>query len=259
LSIAQRKKEMAYRTDGSSHHSGVLNEKQLVQILRENEAVRKSVYPECPPEPKVKHLGGTQHKADLKINEQGVSVKKKKELKNGSFDWVNSSAAYKRHKEHFPRFTNALHNPKGAIETVRENVKIATHGDLESFDNGALRNLLRTSVIEPNEKLILSVVDVENKKLYSCDFKDTLLYKYYKSNATLSLKKTNRVTTSRTLLFDGKDIGLRIRVVLNNGINALLGLSKSNKHSIPVIKFQQDKVVGFLDDVCAGGLRTTTL
>ena len=61
--------------------------------------------------------------------------------------------------------------------------------------------------------------------------------------------------TSRTILFgkgtDSIDIGLRLRITSNNGINAFLGLSKANKSSSVVLKLQQDNVAGLLESVGA--------
>ena len=39
---------------------------------------------------------------------------------------------------------------------------------------------------------------------------------------------------------------LRVRLVLNNGVNALVGSSLKNKTSVPCIKIQQDNVDFFL-------------
>ena len=49
------------------------------------------------------------------------------------------------------------------------------------------------------------------------------------------------------MLFREKDgvsinTNLRIRLVLNNGVNALIGQSTKNKSSMPCLKIQQDRV-----------------
>jgi hypothetical protein len=67
------------------------------------------------------------------------------------------------------------------------------------------------------------------------------------------LKSTGRAKTSR-MVFRRKDgvevnTNLRIRLVLNNGVNALLGLSEKNKTSIPCLKIQQDRVDILLRDL----------
>jgi hypothetical protein len=55
------------------------------------------------------------------------------------------------------------------------------------------------------------------------------------------------LTQAKETMFktDGKNtynVGLRLRVTSNNGINAFLGLSKANKSSQVVVKLQQDDV-----------------
>ena len=42
---------------------------------------------------------------------------------------------------------------------------------------------------------------------------------------------------------------LRVRLVLNNGVGAFLGLSTKNKYSVPCIKIQQDGVDALLDGI----------
>jgi hypothetical protein len=58
--------------------------------------------------------------------------------------------------------------------------------------------------------------------------------------------KTSRAKTSRMIYRrkDGIEVNtdLRLRLVLNNGVGALVGQSEKNKCSIPCLKIQQDKV-----------------
>ena len=70
-----------FKTNGSTHHQGVSNEHATIDILNEF-----AVY-----DTKVKHRGGTKFKADAVAGEKGISIKHKAGLKNGSFDWVNTS------------------------------------------------------------------------------------------------------------------------------------------------------------------------
>ena len=95
-------------------------------------------------------------------------------------------------------------------------------------------------------------------KFFKCDIKDKKLKCYhessftelsaepYRATNTYSLKST-RAKSSRQITRNGIVTNLRLRIVLNNGVKALLGLSKSNKYSIPVIKVQQDKVNAVLE------------
>ena len=70
-----------FQTNGSTHHNGVSNEHATIDLLNEHQ-----VYPAT-----VTHLGGTKHKADAMAGDKGISIKHKAGLKNGSFDWVNTS------------------------------------------------------------------------------------------------------------------------------------------------------------------------
>ena len=72
------------------------------------------------------------------------------------------------------------------------------------------------------------------------------MFEHYQDKSIITLAGKGK--SSRKILFNGEDIGLRIRVVTNNGISALLGLSKKNKTSIPVVKIQQDKVHSLVEN-----------
>jgi hypothetical protein len=257
----KKESEMGFRTDGSSHKSGVHNEEKLVKKLRESYLLAKTVWPKCPPHYTVQHLGGTKNKADLVMNDKKVSVKKKEGIKTGSYDWINSSAQFKKHEPCFRHTACVLTMPTSDVEDMRARIKEATHRDLDSLDTHMLWELLRDSIIAPNKGIVMSLVDAKDDTIYNWDFEDTPLYAHYKKKSSITIKEPAKAPcTSRTLLFDGKDIGLRLRIALNNGVSALLGLSKSNKSSIPVIKFQQDKVDQLLKRVGEKGkLRTATL
>ena len=57
---------------------------------------------------------------------------------------------------------------------------------------------------------------------------------------------TDKISTSRKLVLRRGvytvDTGLSLRLTSNNGIKAMLGISKSNKTSVPVLKLQQDNI-----------------
>jgi hypothetical protein len=81
--------------------------------------------------------------------------------------------------------------------------------------------------------------------VYTYDFKDTPLANSIK-NHTPKFKWGRGKTSAKVVFQDDKgnilDHGIRIRLVSNNGIRAMMGKSKANKHSLPVIKIQQDRV-----------------
>ena len=88
---------MGYKTDGSSHNDGISNEENLIERLQSGAA--KQLYPSLSEDFKVIKRGGTKFKQDMEIVDGDerilVSAKKKTEISQGSFDWVNSSAAAK--------------------------------------------------------------------------------------------------------------------------------------------------------------------
>ena len=71
-----------FKTNGSTHHEGIANEHHCIALLNDRN------YFDCP----VTHLGGTKHKADAMAGSIPISIKRKKGLANGSFDWVNTSS-----------------------------------------------------------------------------------------------------------------------------------------------------------------------
>ena len=72
---------MGFQTNGSVHHEGVANEHDTIALLNASNLFTETVT----------HLGGTKHKADAMAGATPISIKHKAGLKNGSFDWVNTS------------------------------------------------------------------------------------------------------------------------------------------------------------------------
>ena len=72
---------MAFPSDGSTHYSGIKNERKTAEILTE-----KNIFG-C----NVETRGGTKFKEDMVAGEVKISAKDKKKLSTGSFDWINTS------------------------------------------------------------------------------------------------------------------------------------------------------------------------
>ena len=96
------------------------------------------------------------------------------------------------------------------------------------------------------------VNDQENSVLYQFDPKDHPASKLARECDSIELVSSKKAKSSRKVIFikDGVkyDYGIRLRVTSNNGINAFLGLSKSNKNSQIVLKLQQDAVHKLVKD-----------
>src|SRR6056300_1202982 len=87
---------MAYKTDGSSHTTGIKNEENLIERLQKT---ARTLYPQLSDDFEVVKRGGTKFKQDMEIVDGDttivISAKKKTDIKTGSFDCVNSSSATK--------------------------------------------------------------------------------------------------------------------------------------------------------------------
>ena len=94
---------------------------------------------------------------------------------------------------------------------------------------------------------LIMINDIKDKKLrcYRESAFTEISSEPYKSSNTYGLT-AKRARTSRQITRNGEVTNLRIRIVLNNGITALLGLSGANKNTYPVFKIQQDKVDALL-------------
>ena len=116
---------------------------------------------------------------------------------------------------------------------------------LNNMTSTELWNILEEIVIDPylNNNLMLLVDDVANNKKYCIDsIKDTKLYDHYLKRTPLRLISSRNAKSSRTIMFGQENLGLRIRVVSNNGIKALLGA----KNAVATVKVQQDNIPDFI-------------
>ena len=91
----------------------------------------------------------------------------------------------------------------------------------------------------------IMIRDFYSDSAWKFEFSDLPLYQSIK-NDTPYLEIGKGIESS-SILFkreDGTilDHNIRIRVVDNNGISALVGISKANKSSIACVKIQQDNV-----------------
>lgn len=255
---------MAYRTDGSSHKSGVKREVKLANDFQDNKVLAEAIVnTKLATDYVSQHIGGTKHKEDITITSNGathkISLKKKeKGICVGSFDWINSSTVtsseeFKEVRELYSKCRNSYFGKKDKVEYVRGLIKDQSNQILENMNSEQVWGILEKTVINPykNNNIMVLVDDIVNNKKYCIDsIKDTELYDHYLKRTPLRLANpSGNAKSSRVVMFDGKNIGLRIRLVPNNGISALLGIKKkssSNSNSNPTVKIQQDNVSGFI-------------
>jgi hypothetical protein len=247
---------MGFLTNGEVHHSGIKNEETLQEKLVNGMA--KKIYPNLSESFAVEGRGGTRNKEDVQIvdgkNTYNISAKHKAGIDAGSYDYVNSSSATRDIpvlEEVRTFLSNKRKMHKGCenkVKEVRDELKILTNNVMKKLTSIDIRNILLIHVNQKNKDMKMIITDSLTSENHVFDFADTAVYNHIQNHTPeLKWKSKKPNQTSATIVFiDGKgkehDCGLRLRVVTNNGINALLGLSKSNKNSSLTIKIQQDEI-----------------
>ena len=242
-----------YKTNGSTHYEGIANEHAVIELLNNRN------YYDSP----VTHLGGTKNKADAMAGDVPISIKRKKGLANGSFDWINTSNTdgiidRTVFTDYFKFIKYARENSVVPdIAEVRDWYSKCCQAALAKITPTQVTKFLQEQVCNKQEGFELVVADTETDTLYIIDHAATPLVKLlgygYTGHVVMGKGKS-----SAKIIFSapGKDIndigsvdiGLRIRCTSNNGIKAMLGLSKANKNSQTVVKIQQDRVQQFVKD-----------
>lgn len=244
---------MGFKTDGSVHFGGIANELETIATLN-----RLGIY-----DAEVEHRGGTTQKADAVAGDRGISIKRKQGTKVGSFDWVNTSKVPAAIDSKFDTFRAIVAELRKLTETERKAEVDELRADFNQTSASAFDTLQTADLLAflrdtfaKQAGYDIVVTDTKAGQLHHFQAEDHPILELLEDGWTPALKApTKDGQTSRTILFGKgdaiRDIGLRLRITSNNGINAFLGLSKSNKNSSVVLKLQQDNVAGLLESVGA--------
>lgn len=233
-----------FKTDGSPHRLGAKNEDQTIEILN-NMGIYDSL---------VEKRGGTKQKADAVAGDKKISIKRKKGVTNGSFDWFNSSKYNDVLSNQFTSFLSQvkvlrslpkdLINDEIFIDKVRAKFNEICNSVLNTLSSDQIISILQQGLVENNTDFDVVVNDTKTQTLYIFNADTHPATECINKKFTAMLEGNGQ--SSRKVVFnDGVntyDCGLRIRVTTNNGINAFLGLSKANKNSQVAIKLQQDNI-----------------
>ena len=250
---------MPFSIDGQSHANGIKNEKFVVDFFNKNPNNEISKFLESEYSTSIiscTHEGGTQQQMDASFQlsngtEIGVSIKNHK--KGGTIDWVNTTKGVsddlKKDILEFKEKNQDKPVPKkGGIRSELDDIMSSRLDDLSSEEISGLleknykkEEVTRYIIFNINQSKQLILLDKSNLDIY--------FNPIHKND--FILKSTSRAKTSRQIWIktpDGKEINtnLRLRLLLNNGISALLGQSKKNKSSCACFKIQQDKVDEFI-------------
>jgi len=243
-----------YSIDGSSHSTGVKNEKNLAERLRSGAA--KELYPLLSEDFKVIARGGTKYKQDMEIVDGDekilISAKKKEDVSKGSFDWVNSSSATKTIEplRVFAETVRMVGDTYFDKDAARLDVKAAGNKALRDLSPSEISDLLKDHVSKKNEDMRIIISEKSTGDSWEYKFVDSPLHNSIQ-NHTVSLRVASGATSAKIFFEDSQgntiDHGLRIRIVTNNGIGALIGQgSGANKSSTGVVKIQQDNISGLI-------------
>ena len=194
-------------------------------------------------------------KQDLEVVDSNktklISAKRKKSIYSGSFDYINTSRVINQDNFFVPikNLVSSLRLSDISVSAAREKFTEASHNTMKEMSGNMLRQILQEHVADKNKDMKVVVTDTSTKTDYAYDFKDTPLYNAIRHYTPVF--KWGRGKTSAKIVFNDSegnehDLGLRGRLVLNNGVTALLGKSNANKSSQVVFKVQQDKVAEML-------------
>lgn len=260
---------MAFPSDGRNHISAINNENNTTKFLTENARNIFSIKGAFT----VEHKGGTTNKADnVIITDQGIisiSDKEKKKGLSGSFDYTNSSAAIKElinakspAVKEIRKILNSvkedrlldLNKRKKLVDSYRKRVMDACYHTLINLTETDLLNLIKSYMIDPNHEMHILITDGAKGDRYLFHFDDHPVNRLIRNGYKPSIKIKPGSSSGRIIFTKNQtvyDIGIRVRIHTNNGVNALLGTGNSNSNSSFVLKFQQDDIPSLLKDAKA--------
>lgn len=225
---------MAYSIDGSVHTGGLSNERRVINFLNSI-----NYYPE-----EIKPLGGTQHKADAIAGTKGISIKRKKNASQGSFDYLNTSQLPDVIAPFFTdvlaeaaaiRLDPSIEARLSAVASIRARVANACSQALDALTPQLVTEFLTDALVTRYQPIdLMAVTDANKLNLYSPSDNPVV----QALSAGQEFRISGKAKGSRRV----ESTNLRIRITTNNGIGALLGVSKANKNSTISLKLQQDRV-----------------
>ena len=205
------------------------------------------------------HRGGTQTKTDavcICSDNTNITISLKNH-KTGTFDWLNSTSAIDR--ETYTAINTELIKIKydfvlhgGPVDAVRPLVAAICRDTLIRTTHDQIRTLLRSIYDKYSDVTVIH--DVGKKQLVG--FWKTELTELQTFNGhTYFLKPGNKPTATSIAIWRRNNdtmvetnTDLLLRLVLNNGVTALLGIG-NNRTSVPCYKIQQQKVRQFINNL----------
>jgi hypothetical protein len=250
---------MGYNITGESHSGGIDNEHSFVAMSNATNEIGLHYKSKYGVNVRIEHRGGTRTVDDAQIIVQTTGEKKAgisiKRHKAGTFDWLNTTHLYEKEVVTtqvgaFRERYRGISSEEFAEKEKELRAECAGFFDrhLDTITSEFLTSLLSTIYADYSDEV--AIVDVTKGKTiaYSKEnnFKEMVGYPDWTYYLKRGRGKNSAVIWRRR---DGEDVStsIRVRVVLNNGITALLGLSKSNKNSFICLKVQQENMRKYID------------
>ena len=259
---------MPYRNDGSSHTDGLANEVGTVDYLNANSNCninnRLRGHEEASLE--WEKRGGTQQKADaVCMHSDGhldsISIKNHKN-KTSTFDLENTSmvnSLFPTIKREIGEYKTKYTGATIVTQAMRAESNTIFSSALDNCSSEHLKahmervyekSMACPYIIVRNEpKRQLQMIQTENLRPLLLLGEGAMFFlKKGRGKTSRQIWTRQNILARRSTYLVGNEVNtsLRIRLVLNNGVGALLGLSEKNKSSVPSIKIQLDKVDSFV-------------
>jgi hypothetical protein len=250
---------MGFKTDGSSHHEGISNEKSIVDFINTRSTTIRDVI--CPTGHRAVHAGGTKRRDDVVImdsnSNQTTTISVKNHKNGGTFDFKNATKV-PRAIGWFSSLDADLRNFKikcGPVKTeaeaeaCRDEFNKVFSKTLRTFehDDEKIRLVLDDAISNQSEYTIIN--DVKNQEyvlLRTPRPSHFQGWEYF-----LKINESEEVTSAGIWRRcpHGKEVNthIRLRCVSNNGVRAFFGVGeRSNKSASPCIKTQNDGVEEYI-------------
>ena len=245
-----------YNTTGEVHHAGVANEGHTAQFCNSN--IPSNIQEDYPGKTLTfRKEGGTHQVSDMGIYADDVRVAggSDKLHRSGTFDHVNTSKVI----DYLPCESlvktiddlRAAHRGDAtAVEKAKTAIKDATNETWNVMTSEGIRKLL-LAVNERTPEWMFVREKTELSVFRHSEMRE--LSEFPQDPSWTYVLRSDRAKESRQVWREKDGLGinthLRLRLVTNNGVSALLGLSKANKNSILTLKIQQDAVATLLSAV----------
>lgn len=250
--------------NGEVHHSGVNNEHSVIEMLNSTDnAITIHFKNKHGGDCIVKHKGGTQGVDDAVVVGQddmrraGISIKNHK---SGTHDWTNTTkipnkesikTLFKTYKEKYPDITVEVFKEKE--DQLREERDNIVNQYLRDLSGEYIKNMLSDLYEGYSEYVIVNHIKNEEYICYEKNpenFKEFVGFPHWDYYLKFT-KAKNSAMIWRKHPETGEEVctNLRLRITLNNGLNAFFGLSANNKTSVPCLKLQQDSVDKHLESL----------